>query len=98
MSESAAIHIVHPYEFDRDTTQTPGSERRAAIAPTLGIAELPIMLRPGRVTDPDGRVGGGLTHDQRQAGQLPCLTVRLGERANRSNEHGRDGDGLSFGY
>ncbi len=67
-------------------------------APTLGIAELPIMLRPGRVTDPDGRVGGGLTHDQRQAGQLPCLTVRLGERANRSNEHGRDGDGLSFGY
>jgi len=38
MSSPAAIHIVHPYEFDRDTTQTPGSKRRAAIAPALGIA------------------------------------------------------------
>jgi len=38
MSESAAIHIVRPYEFDRETTQTPGSERCAAIAPALGIA------------------------------------------------------------
>jgi uncharacterized RmlC-like cupin family protein len=38
MNASAAIHIVHPYEFDRETTQTPGSERRAAIAPALGIA------------------------------------------------------------
>ena len=38
MSESAAIQIVRPYEFDRETTQTPGSERRAAIAPALGIA------------------------------------------------------------
>ncbi len=38
MSASAAIHIVHPDEFNRETTQTPGSERRAAIAPALGIA------------------------------------------------------------
>jgi uncharacterized RmlC-like cupin family protein len=38
MSTPAAIHIVHPYEFDPGTTQTPGSERRAAIAPALGIA------------------------------------------------------------
>ncbi len=38
MSASAAIHIVRSYEFDRETTQTPGSERRAAIAPALGIA------------------------------------------------------------
>ena len=38
MSASAAIQIVHPYEFDRETAQTPGSERRAAIAPALGIA------------------------------------------------------------
>ena len=37
MSSPAAIHIVSPYEFDRETTQTPGSERRAAIAPALGI-------------------------------------------------------------
>jgi uncharacterized RmlC-like cupin family protein len=38
MNSSAAIHIVRPCEFDRGTTQTPGSERSAAIAPALGIA------------------------------------------------------------
>jgi uncharacterized RmlC-like cupin family protein len=35
---SAAIHIVSPPQFDSATAQTPGSERRAAIAPVLGIA------------------------------------------------------------
>jgi uncharacterized RmlC-like cupin family protein len=38
MSSHAAIHIVSPVEFDTGTAQTPGSERRAAIAPALGIA------------------------------------------------------------
>jgi uncharacterized RmlC-like cupin family protein len=38
MSTSAAIHIVSPAQFDSGTAQTPGSERRAAIAPALGIA------------------------------------------------------------
>jgi hypothetical protein len=38
MSSSAAIHIVSPTEFDRATAQTPAFERRAAIAPALGIA------------------------------------------------------------
>ena len=38
MTSPAAIHIVSPAEFDPGTTQTPGSERRAAIAPALGIA------------------------------------------------------------
>jgi hypothetical protein len=38
MSFSAAIHIVSPTEFDRATAQTPAFERRAAIAPALGIA------------------------------------------------------------
>ena len=38
MSSFAAIHIVSPTEFDSGTAQTPGSERRAAIAPALGIA------------------------------------------------------------
>ena len=33
-----AIHIVSPAEFDPGTAQTAGSERRAAIAPALGIA------------------------------------------------------------
>jgi uncharacterized RmlC-like cupin family protein len=37
MSSSAAIRIVGPAEFDAGTAQTPGSERRAAIAPALGI-------------------------------------------------------------
>ncbi|WP_157863272.1 cupin domain-containing protein [Bradyrhizobium tropiciagri] len=37
MTEAAAIHIVSPAQFDSGTAQTPGSARRAAIAPTLGI-------------------------------------------------------------
>jgi uncharacterized RmlC-like cupin family protein len=35
---SSAIHIISPPQFDSGTAQTPGSERRAAIAPALGIA------------------------------------------------------------
>lgn len=38
MSYSAAIRVVSPADFDQETAQTPGSERRAAIAPPLGIA------------------------------------------------------------
>jgi uncharacterized RmlC-like cupin family protein len=37
MSLSSSIRIVSPAEFDQQTAQSPGSERRAAIAPTLGI-------------------------------------------------------------
>jgi uncharacterized RmlC-like cupin family protein len=37
MSDSSAIRIVHPSEFDKGTLQTPGSERLAAIAPQLGV-------------------------------------------------------------
>jgi uncharacterized RmlC-like cupin family protein len=38
VSKPAAIHIVSPENFDSATEQTPGSERRAAIAPALGIS------------------------------------------------------------
>ena len=38
MTSPAEIRIVSPQEFDSGTAQTPGSERRAAIAPSLGIA------------------------------------------------------------
>src|SRR6202789_1141135 len=37
MSDSSAIRIIHPREFDRGTLQTPGSERQAAVAPQLGV-------------------------------------------------------------
>ena len=37
MGESKEIRIVRPDQFDLGTAQTPGSERRAAIAPELGI-------------------------------------------------------------
>jgi uncharacterized RmlC-like cupin family protein len=37
VSTPAAIHIVSPEQFDSGTAQTPGSQRRAAIAPALGI-------------------------------------------------------------
>ncbi|WP_407181264.1 cupin domain-containing protein [Bradyrhizobium sp. STM 3562] len=34
---SPDIQVISPDQFDRDTAQTPGSERYAAIAPSLGI-------------------------------------------------------------
>lgn len=37
MSTSSAIHVVSPGQFDSGTAQTPGSERRAAIAPEVSI-------------------------------------------------------------
>jgi uncharacterized RmlC-like cupin family protein len=37
MSETAPIRVIRPDQFDLGTAQTPGSERRAAIAPELGI-------------------------------------------------------------
>jgi uncharacterized RmlC-like cupin family protein len=37
MSDSSAIGIVHPSEFETGTLQTPGSERLAAAAPQLGV-------------------------------------------------------------
>jgi uncharacterized RmlC-like cupin family protein len=37
MSDSSAIRIMHPREFDKGTLQTPGSERLAAVAPQLGV-------------------------------------------------------------
>src|SRR5258705_2548404 len=40
MSTSAAIHTVSRDQFDCGTAQTPGYERRAAIAPALGIASV----------------------------------------------------------
>jgi uncharacterized RmlC-like cupin family protein len=38
MGEINSIHVVRPGQFDLGTAQTPGSERRAAIAPELGVA------------------------------------------------------------
>jgi uncharacterized RmlC-like cupin family protein len=38
MNSLPAIRIIHPTEFDAGTAQTPGSERRAAVSPQLGIA------------------------------------------------------------
>jgi uncharacterized RmlC-like cupin family protein len=37
MSDSSAIRIVHPSEFEKGILQTPGSERLAAVAPQLGV-------------------------------------------------------------
>jgi len=38
MTSLPTIRIVKPADFDRNTAQTPGSERHAAIARDLGIA------------------------------------------------------------
>ena len=37
MKETSTIRIISPEQFDLGTAQTPGSERRAAVAPELGV-------------------------------------------------------------
>jgi uncharacterized RmlC-like cupin family protein len=37
MGDISTIRVVRPDQFDLGTAQTPGSERRAAIAPELGV-------------------------------------------------------------
>src|ERR1700721_374032 len=80
MSSSAAIHIVSPAQFDRSTAQTSGSERRAAIAPGLGIAS---AIWGGLFeVDPGARTG--IHHHGEQETMAYVLsgicTIRWGER------------------
>jgi uncharacterized RmlC-like cupin family protein len=56
------IHIVRPDQFDLGTAQTPGSERRAAIAPELGISS-PIW---GGVFEVEPGARTGVHHHGRQ--------------------------------
>jgi uncharacterized RmlC-like cupin family protein len=37
ISMNSSVHVVSPDRFDLGTSQTPGSERRAAIDPALGV-------------------------------------------------------------
>src|ERR1700739_2507101 len=37
MADTSTIHVVRPDQFDLGTAQTPGSDRRAAIAPELRV-------------------------------------------------------------
>ena len=36
-SDSLSISVVHPHQFNAGTSQTPGSQRLAAVSPDLGI-------------------------------------------------------------
>src|SRR5260221_14436391 len=74
MNLAAAIHIVRPYEFDRETTQTPGSERRAAIAPALGIA--PAIWGGIFEVEPGSRTG---IHHQGQQETIASVLSGIGE-------------------
>jgi uncharacterized RmlC-like cupin family protein len=92
MSSSAAIHIVSPAEFDRSTAQTPGSERRAAIAPTLGIASAIwgglFEVEPGSRTE--------IHHHGKQETIAYVLSgiceIRWGERKGESVARAKAGD------
>ena len=87
MSSPAAIHIVSPTEFDPGTTQTPGSERRAAIAPAIwgGLFE----VKPGSRT--------GIHHHGEQETIAYVLSgiceIRWGARGE-SVAHAKAGDFL----
>ena len=81
---TAAIHIVSPARFDSTTAQTSGSERRAAIAPALGIAS---AIWGGLFgVDPGSRTG--IHHHGEQETIAYVLTgvceVRWGERGEFS--------------
>jgi uncharacterized RmlC-like cupin family protein len=77
---TAAIHSVSPAQFDSTTAQTSGSERRAAIAPALGVAS---TIWGGLFeVDPGSRTG--IHHHGEQETIAYVLTgvceVRWGER------------------
>jgi uncharacterized RmlC-like cupin family protein len=83
MSKYSPVRIVRPTQFDRGTAQTPGSERRSAIAADNGIAtELwggIFVVEPGAKT--------GIHHHGKQetiAYVLEDSLVRWGEGGEHS--------------
>jgi uncharacterized RmlC-like cupin family protein len=91
MIENKAIRVVSPEQFDLGTAQTPGSERRAAIAPELFIAS---ALWGGIfVVEPGARTG--IHHHGSQETIAYVLNgaceVRWGERGE-FRAHARPGD------
>jgi len=86
-----AIHIVSPPQFDSGTAQTPGSQRRAAIAPELGIAS----TIWGGLFDVDPGSSTGVHHHGQQETIAYVLSgtceVRWGERGEFS-AHAKAGD------
>jgi hypothetical protein len=82
MSTSAAIHIVSLTQFDSGTAQTPSSERRAAIAPALGIAS--VIWGGLFEVEPGSRTG---IHHHGEHGNQPFEhgAVSMGCRAQHRN-------------
>ena len=84
MSKYSPVRIVRPDQFDRGTAQTPGSERRAAIAVDNGIATALwggiFVVEPGAKT--------GIHHHGKQETIAYVLegdcAVRWGERGEFS--------------
>jgi uncharacterized RmlC-like cupin family protein len=81
MSNFPPLRIVHPEEFDPGTSQTPGSERRAAIAQDLcaetGLWGGTFLVEPGATT--------GIHHHGEQE---TIAYVLEGESYVRWGEHG----------
>ena len=90
MSSSAAIHIVSPAQFDRSTAQTSGSERRAAIAPALGIASAIWGGRSKWNQDP-GRVFI-ITANRRQSRTFFRASARFAGAKEKSVARAKAGD------
>jgi uncharacterized RmlC-like cupin family protein len=88
---TTAIHIVSPPQLDSGTAQTPGSRRRAAIAPALGIAS----TIWGGLFDVDPGSRTGVHHHGQQETIAYVLSgiceVRWGERGEFS-AHAKAGD------
>jgi uncharacterized RmlC-like cupin family protein len=91
MTENKAIRVVSPEQFDLGTAQTPGSERRAAIAPELFIDS---ALWGGIfVVEPGARTGIHHHGSQQTIAYVLAGTceVRWGERGE-FRAHARPGD------
>jgi uncharacterized RmlC-like cupin family protein len=91
MSTSAAIRIVGPHQFDSGTAQTPGSNRRAAIEPALGIDS----VLWGGVFEVDAGSRTGIHHHGQQETIAYVLSgiceVRWGEKGE-SSAYAKPGD------
>jgi uncharacterized RmlC-like cupin family protein len=86
MSHYQPIRIVHPAQFDRQTAQTPGSERRSGISAEMGVET---GLWGGMfIVEPGARTGIHHHGEQETIAYVlegDCL-VRWGERGEHSAE------------
>jgi uncharacterized RmlC-like cupin family protein len=84
MLSNSAVKVVTPDRFDAGTAQTPGSRRRAAIAPSLGVTSA--MWGGLFVVEPGTQTGVHHHGDQETIAFVlsGCCEIRWGEKGEFS--------------